>query len=65
MGAIIEDESRELEEIRGLSEAARNHIGHHLRNSLQAILLYARLGDMEGIKNGVDHMVNDLKRMGC
>lgn len=65
MGVDMGDEARELEEIRSLSREARGHIGHHLRNSLQAIVLFAEIGDKEGIKKGINHIIADLKRMGC
>jgi len=65
MGADIGDETAEIAEIRALSDEARGHISHHLRNTLMNITcaIGAKRPDMvEGL---VRHAVEDLERIGC
>lgn len=65
MGADVGDESRAIAEIQGLSDDAKGHISHHLRNSLQGVISALYMGDKEKVEEVLEHIVEDLKRWGC
>ena len=47
-----------------MSEEARSHLSHHLNNSLTCIYLSVELGDLDAIRDALDHIVDDLNRVG-
>lgn len=76
MGADYPGQEKAIEELRKMSEAAREFLAHHMRNSLQSAggniaLAKVRTHDericrfMKTAQTCLDHMLDDLKKIGC
>ena len=65
MGAIVDDESKAIEELKGLSAEARGYISHHFRNSIQALISATHMKDEKLTEATLSHMVEDLERIAC
>lgn len=48
-----------------LSENAKAYVSHHVRNELFKITLSLERGQTENIRLAVNHIVDDLERIGC
>ena len=64
MGADFPEQKEAVEEVRALSDDARGWLGHHMRNSLCAISILSNVGEMEKLKEAIEHMEEDLKMFG-
>jgi hypothetical protein len=58
----MEDDA--LMEIRGLSENARRHIQHKLRNGLQSVISCIEEGALEDASHRVIDISDELRKMG-
>jgi len=65
MGAIVGDENKALTEIQAMSNEARGHIAHHMRNTAQTLISAIHTKDENMAKEAIRHMIEDLERMGC
>lgn len=64
MGNRYEGEKKGIVAMNGIPEAARKYINHHLGNSLTSLNNCLAIGEIEGSIEVVNHIVNDLKRVG-
>jgi len=58
------DESKAVEEIRGLSLDARSHLQHVWRNGLQVIAAGTETGESNVVTEEVYKISNELRRLG-
>jgi len=76
MGADYPGQEKAIEELKKISGPAREYLSHHLRNSLQSAggniaLAKVRTQDdriyrfMRTAQACLDHMLEDLKKIGC
>jgi hypothetical protein len=57
-------DERALEEIRGLSENARRHLQHKIRNGLQSIISSIEEGELKDASSRVLDISDELRSMG-
>jgi hypothetical protein len=65
MGNDYFGQDKAIKELRGLSQAAKEYLGHHFRNSLFCIAGNIEVGKLNEAKEAVYHMEKDLARIGC
>ena len=64
MGADYEGQEAGIEAVKALPREGKEYLGHHLNNSLAILNNMLYTGDLEGAKEIVWHMVEDLNRAG-
>ena len=64
MGNDEESSSEAIKAIAGLAEEGKEYLSHHVRNSLQVIMYHAGNRDYTAVCREVEHIANDLKRVG-
>lgn len=70
MGANFEIDNVALVEAENIPDVCRTYLSHHVRNGLQSIMAVALMhfGDKseacEAIKNHVQHIANDMSKIG-
>ena len=64
MGNSYEGEDEGMEDLKDIPKAARRYINHHLGNSLTSLSACLSVDDIEGSKEAVAHIIDDLKRAG-
>jgi hypothetical protein len=65
VGAIVGDESEAIAEIQALSDKAKGHIAHHVRNSIQGVISALYFDDKAAVEEGLRHIIEDLEKIGC
>jgi hypothetical protein len=65
MGNDYFGQDKAIEELRGLSQEAKEYLGHHIRNGLFCIAGNIEIGKLQEAKDAVYHMEKDLARIGC
>lgn len=65
MGADYPRQEVAIQELRCISDDAREYLSHHLRNALGIIINAAEVGNMEMVVDAAWHAVADLERIGC
>ncbi|MEW6485775.1 MAG: hypothetical protein AB1423_14375 [Pseudomonadota bacterium] len=65
MGIDYAGQEKAIEEIRNLSQEAKEFLSHHLRNALNGITGGIEVGRLDIAKESAMHMVEDLERIGC
>ncbi len=65
MGADYEGQERGIEDLKAMSDEARQYLCHHLRNSLTAVLCGIQVEQFDLAEEAARHMIEDLERIGC
>ena len=64
MGNSYDGEDEGIEAMKYIPAVARRYINHHLGNSLTSLSACLATEDIEGCKEAVDHIIDDLKGVG-
>ena len=65
MGADYIGQEKAIREILSLSPAAKEFIGHHIRNELTKIIGGIKVGKLQIAEDAAWHIVADLEKIGC
>jgi hypothetical protein len=77
MGADYPQQEKALEELSNITDTAKEYLSHHIRNELSSISGHIHLlkkfpvppertrASLVEIRRAVNHIVEDLERIGC
>jgi hypothetical protein len=65
VGANYPGQEKAITELRALSPAAKEFLGHHIRNELTKIIGGIKVGKLQIADDAAWHIVEDLEKIGC